>query len=207
MGSDPIESADAPLDVTLLLSAIQAGNQRAWEPLLARVHAELHQLAHASLSNEHAWHALQTTALVNETYLKLVADSSERFENRAHFFSAAARAMRRILVDEARRRKALKRGGGRMPLSISQVLEAAQLVDEPRDEIEQVELVHRALENFEGKSSQRDKARLVELRFFVGLTNEQSAEVLGVSLATVKRDWDFARAWLRREMERLARVG
>jgi RNA polymerase sigma factor (TIGR02999 family) len=135
-----------------------------------------------------------------------VENEAERLENRAHFFGAAARAMRRILVDEARRRRAQKRGGGRLPLSISQVLEAEPLLEGEGDEALDIELLHRALEALEAKPAQRAKSKIVELRFFVGLTNEQAAEVLGVSLATVKRDWEFARAWLRREIDRLGRA-
>jgi RNA polymerase sigma factor (TIGR02999 family) len=199
-------SGGAPLEVSVLLAEIQAGNKSAWDALIARVHADLHELAHQHMARERGWHSLQTTALVNEAYVRLVENEAERLENRAHFFGAAARAMRRILVDEARRRRAQKRGGGRLPLSISQVLEAEPLLEGEGDEALDIELLHRALEALEAKPAQRAKSKIVELRFFVGLTNEQAAEVLGVSLATVKRDWEFARAWLRREIDRLGRA-
>jgi RNA polymerase sigma factor (TIGR02999 family) len=195
------------IDVSVLLAEIQAGKHEAWDALIARVYSDLHALAHQQMEGERDWHVLQTTALVNEAYLRLVHDPSERMANRSHFFGAAARAMRRVLVDEARHRKALKRGGGRLPLSISQLMDQEQVIDAPRDDFDDLELLDRALKSFENKPSQRDKSKIVELRFFVGLTNEQAADVLGLSVATVKRDWEFARAWLRREIERMSHAG
>jgi RNA polymerase sigma factor (TIGR02999 family) len=203
---DPQASAlpDSSSRVTSTLAEIRGGRAEAWERLVELVYPDLRALAHRQMAEERVGHVLQTTALVHEAWMKLVQDPSERMASRLHFYSAAARAMRRILVDEARRRKAQKRGGGGPVLSITSVLDEAPRADTQGGAKDDVELLERALEAFQQREGQRDKGRVVELRFFAGLTNEEVAEVLGVSVATVKRDWEFARAWLRREMERLS---
>ena len=189
-------------DVTRLLGDVNAGEKGAWERLLSRVYQELKLVAHGQMAHEREGHLLQTTALVNEAYIRLVQDRDEQWEGRAHFFSAAATAMRRILVDEARARKADKRGGGVSPTRIrtaSAFHPSAPIDDEM---LEDVEAVHLALEKLEADSGQREKCKVVELRFFAGLSIEETAHVLGISIATVKRHWDFARAWLRREIKK-----
>ncbi|MBI1853392.1 MAG: sigma-70 family RNA polymerase sigma factor [Planctomycetes bacterium] len=193
---------EASQDVTRLLGEVNAGEVGAWERLLHRVYGELKLVARGQMAHERDDHVLQTTALVNEAYIRLVQNRDERWESRAHFFSAAATAMRRILVDEARARKADKRGGGVSPTRIrtaSAFHPSAPIDDEM---LEDIEAVHLALEKLEVDGRQREKCKVVELRFFVGLSIEETANVLGISIATVKRHWDFARAWLRREIKK-----
>jgi RNA polymerase sigma factor (TIGR02999 family) len=160
------------------------------------VYDELRRLATQKLAREAPRQTLEATALVHEAYLRLVggAGVSECFANRSHFFAAAAEAMRRILVDRARQRKALKRGGARQRLRLDQLH-----VEAERTPTEFLAL-HEALERLEAKD--RRKAELVKLRFFAGLTNEQAAEALGISTSTADNDWAYARAWLRVEMEK-----
>jgi RNA polymerase sigma factor (TIGR02999 family) len=181
-------------DVTQLLVAIAEGDSRATGELFAKVYAELRQLAAAKLARERSGHTLQVTALVNEAYLRLVGDGKmPSFKHGAHFFSAAATAMRRILVDNARRRQATKRGGqkNRQPLE-----DIAAPVDD-----DELLAVNEALEKL---ATQNELvAKLVELRYFSGLTGDQTAEVLGISASTVDRHWTYARAWLRREIRGL----
>jgi len=171
---------------------------------MARVYEELRGMAHRELRAERPDLLLHTTALVHEAYLRLCREVEPRLESRAHFFQAAATAMRRILVDEARRRLAAKRGGGaeRVPLGRAEGLEADRGLD--AGAIERVEVLDRALKNLEARPRIGEKTKVVELRFFAGLSIEDTARVLGLSPATVKRDWNFARAWLRREIDRLA---
>lgn len=197
------DAGAAPRDVTVLLAEIHAGKRGAWDELLVRVGEELRVLAHQQMARERQGHLLQTTALVNEVFIRLVKDQDERFASQTHFFAVAATAMRRILVDEARQRKAQKRGGGAMPLRVSQLAEDSLAPADDADAFEDVELVNRALESFEADARHEQKKRIVELRFFVGLSIEETARVLDISPATVKRDWDFARAWLRREIQRM----
>jgi RNA polymerase sigma factor (TIGR02999 family) len=196
-----VDEPVSPSEVSGLLAEIRGGDERAWERLVERVYPEMHSLAQREMRREAPDHVLQTTALVHEAWVKLVQDPHERFEHRFHFFAAAARAMRRVLIDEARRRKAQKRSGAGARLSISSVIDDAHGGD-VQDDVEKIEAVHTALQALEALEAHRDKARLVELRFFGGLTNEEAATVLGRSLASVKRDWEFARAWLQRHMER-----
>jgi RNA polymerase sigma factor (TIGR02999 family) len=188
-------------DVTLLLEAVFAGDQDAGRKLFSIVYRELHALAHTAMRREIPGNPLQTTALVHEAYIRLVQYKDERWENRAHFFSTAARAMRRILVDEARSRKAAKRGYGHCPVPLDELKEPGQK-EEAQDPFEDLEALDRALDKLSAQESHKRKCTVVELRFFVGLTLEQTADVLAVSIATVKRDWEFTRAWLRREVNR-----
>jgi RNA polymerase sigma factor (TIGR02999 family) len=189
-----------PSDITSLLGACRTGEHGAWDALLDRVYNELKAVAHRAMSRESSSHLLQTTALVNEAYLRLVRESDQTLTSRQCFFRAAATAMRQILVDEARRRNALKRKSDAVrPLDRRPDSEGAAAQEIA---FEDVEALNHALGRFEADPQHRDKAKIVELRFFAGLTIEQSAEVLGISIATVKRQWEFARAWLAREVAR-----
>jgi RNA polymerase sigma factor (TIGR02999 family) len=175
-------------DITLMLEAMSKGDRRASEDLLPLVYEELRKLAAARMAREAAGHTLQPTALVHEAWLRLVGQGPHSWENRGHFFGAAAEAMRRILIEHARRRMRLKRGGGQALLDIADMDMAAAIPDE------KILLVNEALEEF--KAEDPEKARLVLLKFFAGLTNEQVAEILNVNERTVRRQWEFAKAWL-----------
>jgi RNA polymerase sigma factor (TIGR02999 family) len=177
-------------DLTLLLKAARSGDRDAYERLYQAVYVELRRVARANLRREAPGHTLQPTALVNEAYLRLGSGST--FENRRHFFAAAAEAMRRILVDHARKRGAEKRGGGLDRVTLSGVDVAAE--DEPVD----VLAVDAALTEL--TAARPRLAELVKLRCFAGMTIEEAAEALEVSPATAKRDWAFARAWLAERM-------
>lgn len=180
-------------DVTQILSDMHGGDRASLEKLLPMIYDELHALAQAQLRQERPGHTLQATALVNEAYLKLIELKHIKWEGRAHFFGAAARIIRRILVDHARGRDRLKRGGDRkrIPLDSSAIQDDGKSVD--------LIALHEALEKLEALDSRQSK--IVELRFFGGLSMKEVADVLGVSLRTVEGDWTMARAWL---MEQLA---
>jgi RNA polymerase sigma factor (TIGR02999 family) len=183
--------------VTRILSAIEGGDSHAAAQLLPLVYDELRKLAAAKLAHEKPEQTLDATALVHEAYLRLVSpqqkQGSPNWANRRHFLAAAAEAMRRILVDRARQRKSLKRGGGRQQLRLDQLhLEADRT---PAEFL----ALHEALDRLQEKHPR--KAELVKLRFFAGLTNEQAAETLSISTSTADNDWAYARAWLRVEME------
>jgi len=178
-------------EVTAVLKAIEKGDAKAATQLLPLVYDELRKLAAHKLASEHAGQTLQPTALVHEAYLRLVGDADEsRWQNRGHFFGAAAEAMRRILIDSARRKGTAKHGGDR--------------VREPLDDIVAPEKCAEllALDEALNKLAAQDaiKARLVELRYFTGLTGEEAANVLGISPATADRYWAYARAWLQAEV-------
>jgi RNA polymerase sigma factor (TIGR02999 family) len=175
-------------DLTRLLGAIERGDPDAPGQLWPLVYAELRRLAGALMAGERAGHTLDATALVHEAYLRLAGDAEVGFANRRHFFAAAARAMRRILVEAARARGRRKRGGGRVREHPDLDALAAGGPDED------LLALHDALEEFAVHDPV--KARLVELRFFAGLTLEQAAECLGISLSTADRAWRYARAWL-----------
>jgi RNA polymerase sigma factor (TIGR02999 family) len=179
-------------DVTHILSAIEQGNPHAAEQLLPLVYDELRKLAAARLAQEKPGQTLEATALVHEAYLRLVGQEDDRaWDSRGHFFAAAAEAMRRILVDQARRKRSGKRGGGRQRLE----LDAAALQVEPDDQADDDLLaLDEALKEFERLEPL--KARLVQLRYFAGLSIEEAARTLGISPATAKRHWVFARSWL-----------
>jgi RNA polymerase sigma-70 factor, ECF subfamily len=184
-----------PSDVTQLLLAWGAGDQAAGERLLPAVYAELHRQAARAMRRESNEHTLQATALVHEAYLRLVDQRRVVWRNRTHFFAVAAQLMRRILVDHARERKAAKRGGGVQQIALTDVEPAAAPAAQ---EGVDVLALHEALERLAALDP--DQARLVELRYFGGLTIEETAEALDVSAATLKREWAIARAWLRREL-------
>jgi RNA polymerase sigma factor (TIGR02999 family) len=179
-------------EVTLLLARATQGDRTATEELFPVVYGELRELAQQFLSSERKNHTLQPTALVNEAYMRLVGPDVA-WDSRAHFFGAAARAIRRILTDYARGRNAAKRGHGARPIS----LDDAGPVAAPVDAMDLVGL-DAALTALEAQDPQ--KARVVELRFFAGLTAEQTAAAMGISASTVARDWAFAKAWLHREL-------
>jgi RNA polymerase sigma factor (TIGR02999 family) len=180
-------------EVTRILSAIEKGDPSAAAGLLPLVYRELRELAAQRLAREKPGQTLEATALVHEAYLRLVdVDKAQHWNGRGHFFAAAAEAMRRILVEAARRKRALRRGAGRKKLGLDQVEPAA-----PRGS-EDVLALNEALEKLEKRD--RVKAELVKLRFFAGLTVEQAAAALGVSPATAHRYWNYARAWLHREV-------
>jgi RNA polymerase sigma-70 factor, ECF subfamily len=183
-----------PESVTQLLVDWSAGNQAALEKLMPLVQSELRRLARNYMRRERPGHTLQPTALVNEAYLKLIDQKSARWQNRAQFYGVAAQLMRRILVDHARQHQAEKRGGSdQQRLSITS---AGQLGKEPDMDLL---ALHEALEELAEIDPQQ--GRIVELRFFAGLSIEETAEVLGVGHATVERDWKMARAWLRRQLQ------
>ena len=177
-------------DLTLLLDAIQRGEPDAPGALLAQVYAELRQLARAKMAREQPGHTLQPTALVHEAWLRL---GDARFENRAHFFSAAAEAMRRILIERARRKLAAKHGAGAEHMDVDDIEIAA-----PTQKDDELLAVHEALATLATHDPR--KAELVKLRYFAGLSIDEAAEVLGISAPTAKRDWTYARAWLFREI-------
>jgi RNA polymerase sigma factor (TIGR02999 family) len=179
-------------EFTRLLLEARAGSSDAAGQVFARVYAELKAIAQRALRGERAGHTLQATALVHEAYLKLVEQREVEWQGRVHFLAIAAQAMRRVLVDHARARAAAKRGGGRAALTL-----ADSGIDLPAADIE-FEALNEALERLGAVDAQQ--ARLVELRFFGGLRIEETAAVLDVSPATVKRDWALAKAWLYREL-------
>ncbi len=175
-------------ELTQVLQAIQRGDGRASEELLPLVYKELRQLAASRMANEAAGQTLQATALVHEAWLRMVGAGDRTWQNRAHFFGAAAEAMRRILVENARRKSRLKRGGGQLRLDIEEVDLAAASPDD------KVLLMDEALEEL--RAEDPAKARLVVLKFFGGLTNQEVAENLGTTERTVERQWAYAKAWL-----------
>ncbi len=172
-------------DVTRLLCNIQPGDPGAMDELLAVVYAQLRQLASAKMARELPGQTLQPTALVHEAWIRL---GDQRFENRAHFFGAAAEAMRRILVEAARRKLAARRGGGAKALDVDEIEIAAPAQDD------ELLAVHDALDRLAAHDSQ--KAELVKLRYFAGLSIAETADALGISERTAKRHWTYARAWL-----------
>ena len=181
-------------EATLLLTAVEQGDPKAPEKLLELLYEELRRLAASKMAHEAPGQTLQPTALVHEAWLRLVGAQNPKFENRAHFFSAAAEAMRRILIDRARRKLRIRHGG-----SLERVDVEGQDLAAPADD-EQLLAVHEALVTLA-----RDhplQAEVVKLRYFVGMTNEETAGVLGVSIATVKNYWTFARTWIFNEIRK-----
>jgi RNA polymerase sigma factor (TIGR02999 family) len=181
-------------DVTQILSAIERGDPGAPEKLLPLVYKELRALAAQRLAREAPGQSLQSSDLVHEAYLRLVGEGDEKqWDGRAHFFAAAAEAMRRILVERARHKKRVKHGGGRLRVD----LEAARCLEQ--DESEDLEAIDEALDKLAAEDPA--KAELVKLRFFVGLTMPEIAQVLKISLATAERQWTYARTWLYAELK------
>lgn len=181
-----------PGEVTRLLLAWAGGDDRARDALMPLVFEELRRLAAQQFAREQPGHLLQPTALVNEAYERLVDQRTVHWQSRAHFYGVAALIMRRLLVDHAKARRAAKRGGGQTLLPLNEALAAAE-----QREVDLLAL-DSALERLEAIEPRQQ--RIVDLRFFAGLSNREIAEVLGVSEATVGREWALARAWLRREL-------
>ena len=179
-------------EVTLLLDAARQGDALAAEALLPLVYAELRRLAAAKMAQENPGQTLQPTALVHEAWLRLTGDENRKWNDRTHFFAAAAESMRRILVDNARRKLAQRHGGGQFRVEMPEMAGAAA------ENADQVLAVSEALEKFAAQDKQ--KAELVKMRYFVGMTIEEAAQVLGISVATAKRHWAYARAWLAEEI-------
>ena len=184
----------APGDVTQLLADLQDGRPDSASQLIPLVYDELHRLAHRHMRQERPDHTLQATALVHEAYVRLVNQPQRTWQNRAHFIAVAAQVMRRILVDYARARRTTKRGSApqRVPLE-----EPLLFTEEQSDDLVSLDEALHRLAQFDERQS-----RVVELRFFGGLTTDETAEVLGISSKTVKRDWAVARAWLHREVRK-----
>lgn len=179
--------------VTVLLRKWSEGDENALEQLTPLVYDELHRLAHQHMRRESAGHVLQTSALINEAYLRLVDQPRIQWESRAHFFGIAARLMRRILVDDARKRNAAKRGGSLIQVPLDEIENLAQ------QQAANVVAVDEALQRLEAIDTRQ--SQIVELRFFAGLSIDETAELLKVSPGTVMRDWTFARAWLKSQMK------
>jgi RNA polymerase sigma factor (TIGR02999 family) len=180
-------------DVTRILEAAQQGDPKAADQLLPLVYDELRRLAAHRMANEAAGQTLQPTALVHEAWLRLVGDENKRWDGRAHFFGAAAEAMRRILIDRARRKQALRHGGDQQRVDLQEVDLAAPGGDDQllavSEAVDKLAVAHKA------------EAELVKLRYFVGMTNDEAAEVLGISPRTAKYYWTHARAWLFHEIK------
>ena len=181
-----------PSSITEALNRMARGDRTALDHLMPVVYGELRRLAASQLRRERKAHTLQPTALAHEAYLRLLGGNHAAWQSRAHFMGVAARAMREVLVDHARRRRALKRGGGLELTVLDESLQVAGSRPIAFDDLDQ------ALLDLE-RSSER-QARVVELRYFAGLSIEETSEVLGISPVTVKRDWTMARAWLHREL-------
>jgi len=180
-------------DVTQILNAAGRGEALAANELLTLVYEELRRVAAAKMALEAPGQTLQPTALVHEAWLRLTGDKRRHWNDRTHFFAAAAEAMRLILVDNARRKRAARHGGGRQRTAMPEIA-SPEAANE-----DQILAVHEALEKFAAQD--RQKAELVKLRYFVGMTHEEAAEVLGISVPTAKRHWAYARAWLAEEIK------
>jgi RNA polymerase sigma factor (TIGR02999 family) len=181
-------------DVTRILNAIEGGDTRAVDKLLPLVYEELRLLAAQKLSQERPGQTLQATALVHEAYIRLVGEEAQDWKSRRHFFTAAAEAMRRILIENARRKKGVRHGGDRKRLDFDEAI-LAQESDTSADDLLALD---EALEKLSKKN--RTQADLVKLRYFAGLTSDQTAKILGISPSTADRDWAYARSWLRSEI-------
>ena len=191
--SDPDQRGAVEGEVTALLLAWGKGDRAALDRLLPLVYGELRRLAHRELRDERPGHTLSTTGLVHEAYLRLVDQGRAQLEGRRHFLAIAGQMMRRVLVDEARKRGAVKRGGGALHLPLDDVGEVAAV---PDGDLVALDDALAALESFDATL-----CRVVELRYFAGLTFEEAGSVLGVSTATAWRDWQSARAWLFARLE------
>lgn len=192
MGKSPLKMLAQP-NITVLLERWSNGERGALDELVPQVYKELRRLARNYIRRERQDHTLQPTALINEVFLRLIDQKDVKWQNRAHFFGIAANLMRRILVDHARKHQAAKRGGAHYSLSLSKADHIG------RQSSVDLLAVHLALQQLEALDLQQ--SRIVELRFFGGLTIEETAEVLSVSSATVEREWRMARSWLRHELE------
>ena len=185
-----------PNEVTQLLREWSQGDETAHEKLMPLVYAELRKMAHRHMASQNPGHTLQTTALIHEAYMRLVNQPEKEWQSRSHFFAVASRAMRHILVDYARSKQAEKHGGGTLELSLDEALTVSQ------ERAAEMVALDDALQEL-ARIDQR-KCQVVELRFFGGLSVEETAEVLNVSPVTVMRDWSMAKAWLHRELSKAA---
>jgi len=181
-------------DVTRILNAIEGGDLKAADRLLPLVYEELRLLAAQKMSQESLGQTLQATALVHEAYIRLVGEEAQDWKNRSHFFRAAAEAMRRILIDNARRKKSLKRGGEHQKIDLDEAILRQDIGSSADDLIELDEALVRL------SADEEIRAEVVKLRYFAGLSVGQTADILGISPTTVKRYWAYARAWLLREI-------
>jgi RNA polymerase sigma factor (TIGR02999 family) len=186
-------------DVTRILESIEHGDPQAADELLPLVYGELRKLAASKMANEAPNQTLQATALVHEAWLRLVGDANPKFEGRAHFFAAAAEAMRRILIDKARRKRALRHGENQQRVDIESVEVAA-----PGDD-DQLLAINDALDKLAAQN--KVEAELVKLRYFVGMTLEEAAEAMGISARTADNYWAHARAWLYKEIKAVRKAG
>lgn len=186
-------ASHSPEGMTRLLLDWSAGNKAALNELIPLIEQELHRIAHQYMNRESPGHTLQTTALVNEAYLRLIDQKTVRWQNRAHFFAIAAQTMRRILIDHARKSARAKRGGKARQISLDEVAVISQ------ERAGELIALDEALERLAALDPRR--GRVVELRFYGGLNTDEVAEVLGISPNTVTRDWNMARAWLYRELQ------
>lgn len=182
-------------DVTQILDRVQQGDARAAEELLPLVYEELRRLAAARMAQEQAGQTLQATALVHEAWLRLTGGGQPAFDGRGHFFGAAAEAMRRILIERARRRLAAKRGAGEAPIPLDEME-----IPSPASSDDELLAIHEALEKFAALDPR--KAELVKLRYFVGMNYEEAAGALGIAVPTAKQWWAYARAWLTVELRK-----
>jgi RNA polymerase sigma-70 factor, ECF subfamily len=194
MAGDPKPFREGePSDVTLLLNRMRNGDSAAGDEAASLVYDELHRIAAREMRHENEGHLLQTTALVHEAYVRLAGSGSLEIQNRGHFFAVASRQMRRILVDYARSSNAQRRGGGAAKVDLDQL----QIAVDPRsDDVVSLDEALRELERIYPRA-----AKVVELRYFGGYTDTEVVEALGVSTATVRRDWEFARSWLFKQMQ------
>ena len=183
-----------PGQITRILEELRAGKEGAQSQLIEAVYGELHKIAGRLLAREREGHTLEATALVNEAYMQMVGDARLDWKDRSHFYAAAAQSMRHILVDYARRHKAAKRDGGRHRVELTDALAISE------DRLEEVLAIDEALERLAQWDERQ--SRIVVMRFFGGMTEEEIAEVLGVGRRTVSRDWNLARAWLHGELNR-----
>jgi RNA polymerase sigma factor (TIGR02999 family) len=188
----------AAISLTHLLGEVKAGNKDAFDRLMPLAYAELRRLADSFLRRERSDHTLQPTALVHEAYVRLVGQEQPDYRNRAHFFGVAAQLMRQILVDHARARNAGKRGGGDAKIPLESVAKASAANPEMFLELDE------ALQRLEKQEAR--KARVIEMRFFAGLTADEIAEALGISAEMVRRDLRLGQAWLQRELTRVPRL-
>lgn len=189
-------------DATSLLTAVSSGNADARKHLFSLLYDELHGLARHAMRGENPGNILQTTALINEVYIRLVKSEEVRCRNRTHFFAVAARAMRQILISEARKRRSAKRGAGKVPLSVEILGELGHESTPAGPQSEKLDKLAAALEKMETIDGYERLCSVLDLSFFAGLSQDETAEVLGVAKITVRRDWEFAKAWLQQEMSR-----
>lgn len=194
MAEDPRPAGgDEPSNVTLLLNRMRNGDSEAGDQAASLVYDELHRIAAREMRRENKGHTLQTTALVHEAYMRLAGAGSLEIQNRGHFFAVASQQMRRILIDYARSSNAQRRGGGAIQVDLDQL----QIAIVPRSvDVLSLDEALRELERIDPRA-----AKIVELRYFGGYTDKEVVEALGVSIATVRRDWEFARSWLFKQMQ------